>query len=238
MEKGRKEMSVGGGCGETDALAHRWREGEMTRPRWHVVRRLLEKLPAGLSCASSRALVGARRRELRARLRRDTCSLSSLQHSSQRPEWEQPLVLTDGWTGVGVPPPPRCGRTGGCIEKSWPGCTVQYDLALKRKKKSNEILKRAKTRMNLEDFMLSEARWSRKDRCCEMPLTRSPRSPVIETGSRWWLWGREKGREEAVGVPRGQGAVREGGTFWKCVVVGWPSWRTGRWTVELRTGLK
>lgn len=92
--------------------------------------------------------------------------------------------------------------------------------------------------MNLEDFMLSEARWSRKDRCCEMPLTRSPRSPVIETGSRWWLWGREKGREEAVGVPRGQGAVREGGTFWKCVVVGWPSWRTGRWTVELRTGLK
>lgn len=104
MEKGRKEMSVGGGCGETDALAHRWREGEMTQPRWHVVRRLLEKLPAGLSCASSRALVGARRRELRARLRRDTCSLSSLQHSSQRPEWEQPLVLTDGWTGVGAPP--------------------------------------------------------------------------------------------------------------------------------------
>lgn len=90
MEKGRKEMSVGGGCGETDALAHRWREGEMTRPRWHVVRRLLEKLPAGLSCASSRALVGARPKELRARLRRDTCSLSSLQHSSQRPEWEHP----------------------------------------------------------------------------------------------------------------------------------------------------
>ena len=61
---------------------------------------------------------------------------------------------------------PRCPSTDEQISHKWYTHTVKYYSALKR----NEMLIHATTWMSLDNVMLSESKWTQKDKYCMIPF--------------------------------------------------------------------